>query len=324
MNKIDEIDAKILKELLKDGRKSFAEIAERCGTSKDVIAKRYKKMKQDKIIVGATIQMNYRFFGYNAVANLSITMDPQELDTVINYIAKLPNIFSVFPSYNKRQIFACVTLRDLSELDHVKDAIKKQPTVLEIKTYLWTDIRNIHENLELGHPHKVTRMEDENGFKKCDEAPKKVDEIDKQIIEKLSKNGRVPFTKIAIELKTSTDTVIRRFERLKNAKAIKVVIQIDPSKIGYQAIAIFNLALMSRSDAAETVKKISEIPDVFHITKTSGDYDLSIMAFVKSFDHFFAIRNEIAKLPYTSIVDMGIEPIPPVSPPPATYISTLN
>ena len=324
MSKIDEIDAKILKELLSDGRKSFAEIGEQCNTTKDVVAKRYKKMKQDGIIVGATIQMNYRFFGYNAVANLLITVDPQGVDKVMEYIGELPNIFSVFPSYNKRQIFACVTLRDLSELDHVKDAIKKQSTVLEIRTYLWTAIRNIHENLELGHPHKVTRMENENNFKKSDEATKKVDELDKQIIEKLAKNGRLPFTKMAMELKTSTDTVIRRFKRLKNAKAIKVVIQIDPSKIGYQAGAVFNVSLMTRSDAAETVKKISEIPDVFHITKTSGDYDLSIMAFVKTFDHFFAIRNEIAKLPYTSIIDTGIEPIPHVSPPPGTYISTLN
>jgi Lrp/AsnC family transcriptional regulator, regulator for asnA, asnC and gidA len=324
MNRIEETDAKILKELLKDGRKSFAEIAEQCNTSKDVVAKRYKKMKQNGIIVGATIQMNYRFFGYNAVANLFITLDPQELDTMIQYIAKLPNIFSVFPSYNERQIIACVTLRDLNELDHVKDAIKKQPTVLEIKTYLWTAIRNIHENLELGHPHKATQMENENGFQKNYEATKKVDELDKQIIEKLAKNGRLPFTKMAMELKISTDTAIRRFERLKNAKAIKVVIQIDPSKIGYQAVAIFDVALMPRSDAAETIKKISEIPDVFHITKTSGNYDLSIMAFVKTFDHFFAIRNEIAKLPYTSIIEMGIEPIPHVSPPPGTYISTFN
>ena len=324
MSKIDEIDSKILKELLKDGRKSFAEIAEQFGTSKDVVAKHYKKMKQNGLIVGATIQMNYRFFGYDAVANLVITVDSKELDNVIKFIEGLPNIFSVFPSYNKRQIFACVTLRDLSELDQVRDAIKKHSTVLEIRTYLWTSIRNIHENLELGHPYKATQMEEEDGFQKSDEAARKVDELDKQIIEKLAKNGRLPFTKMAMELKTSTDTVIRRFERLKNAKAIKVVIQIDPSKIGYQAIAVFNLALMPRSDATETVKKISEIPDVFHITKTNGDYDLSIMAFVKTFDHFFAIREEIAKLPYTSIIETGIEPIPHVSPPPSTYISTFK
>ena len=324
MSKIDKIGAKILKELLTDGRKSFAEIAEQCNTSKDVVAKRYKKMKQDGIIVGATIQMNYRFFGYNAVANLFITLDPKELDKVLKYIEKLPNIFSVFPAYNKRQIIACATLRDLSELDHVKDAIKKQPTVLELKTYLWTGITNIPENLSIESPHKSTNIKDENNFQKTGKATKKADELDKQIIERLAKNGRVPFTRIAKELKTSTDTVIKRYEKLKNSKAIKVVIQIDQKKIGYQAVAAFNVALMSRSNAAETVKKISEIPDVIHIVKTSGDCDLSIMALIKTFDHFFAIRDEIGKLPYTNIVDEKLNPIFGVWPVPNTYLSTID
>ena len=323
MNNIDEIDAGILKELLKDGRKSFAEIAEQFSTSKDVIAKRYKKMKRDGIIVGATIQMNYKFFGYNAVANLFTSVDSKEVDELIKYIEKLPNIFSAFPSYNKRMVLACATLRDLSELDHVKDTIKKQPTVRELKTYLWTGTKNIPENLNIGRLHKAINIKDENNFQKIDEPTKKTDKLDKQIIEKLAKNGRIPFTQIAKELKTSTDTVIRRFERLKNLKAIKVVIQVDLKKIGYQAMAGFNVSLMSQSDVKETVKKISEIPDVIHIVQTSGDYDLSIMAVIKNCDHFFAIRDEIAKIPYTNIVEEHLDPIFGIWPVPNTYLSTL-
>ncbi len=319
---MNEIDAKILKELLKDGRKSFAEIAEQCGTSKDVVTKRYKKMKQEGIIVGATIQMNYRFFGYYAVANLTIQVDPQGRDKVAENLGKMPNIFSVIRSYNKRKIIAVATLRNLGELDFVKDTIRKQHSVHEIRTHLWTSILNIHENLNIEQPHRVTNREDEKNFPKIDEATKKVDTIDNQIIEKLSKNGRLPFTKIAKEVKTSTDTIIRRYERLKQLKAVKVIIQIDPKKIGYQAVAIFNVALMSQSDVTETVKRTSEIPDVVHIVKTSGEYDLEIMAFVRTLDHFFTIRDEIAKIPYTNIVDAQVEPIFRVSPAPGTYIST--
>ena len=234
------------------------------------------------------------------------------------------NCLTFFPAYNKRQIIACATLRDLSELDHVKDAIKKQPTVLELKTYLWTGIKNIPENMNLESPHKSTNIKDENNFQKNGKATKKADELDKQIIEILAKNGRLPFTQIAKELKTSTDTVIKRFEKLKNVKAIKVVIQIDPSKMGYQAVAAFNVALMSQSDATGIVKKISEIPDVIHIVKTSGDYDLDIFAVVKNFDHFFAIRDEISKRPYTNIVDELLNPIFHVWPVPNTYLSTID
>ncbi len=192
MNAIDEIDAKIIKDLLRDGRKSFAEIADQCCTSKDVIAKRYKKMKQDRIIVGATIQMNYRFFGHDAVADIFINVDPQEIDKVIKNIEKLPNIFVVFPSYDKRHIIACATLKDLSELDHVKDAIKKQPTVLKLKTYLWTGTKNIPENLSIGSPIKSTKTKDGNSSQKSNGSTKKADELDRQIIERLAEKR--PFT----------------------------------------------------------------------------------------------------------------------------------
>jgi len=68
MTEIDVINSKILKELLRDGRKSFAEIAKECKTSKDVIAKRYKQMKSKGIIVGVTIQNSCACRGCDIIA----------------------------------------------------------------------------------------------------------------------------------------------------------------------------------------------------------------------------------------------------------------
>lgn len=63
MSALEEIDIKILKELLKDGRKSFTTIAEEYHTSKDIIWKHYQNMASAGIIVGATTQFNYPKFG---------------------------------------------------------------------------------------------------------------------------------------------------------------------------------------------------------------------------------------------------------------------
>ena len=57
-----------------------------------------------------------------------------------------------------------------------------------------------------------------------------------QIVEKLTKNGRLPFSKIAQEIGASTDTVARRYEKLRKNNFIKVSIQINPLELGYQAI----------------------------------------------------------------------------------------
>jgi DNA-binding Lrp family transcriptional regulator len=42
--KLDEIDIKIIKDLLRDGRKNFAAIAKECNVSKTTIGEHYKKL----------------------------------------------------------------------------------------------------------------------------------------------------------------------------------------------------------------------------------------------------------------------------------------
>jgi DNA-binding Lrp family transcriptional regulator len=47
---IDELDAKILANLLRDGRKKFSAIANETNVSLDVIFQHYKKMEKEGII----------------------------------------------------------------------------------------------------------------------------------------------------------------------------------------------------------------------------------------------------------------------------------
>ena len=90
----------------------------------------------------------------------------------------------------------------------------------------------------------------------------KIDEIDMQIVEKLTKNGRLPFSKIAQEIGASTDTVARRYGKLRKNNFIKVSIQINPLELGYQAILYINIALANQSKTKEAVDKLSIIPGV--------------------------------------------------------------
>ncbi|MFA5365438.1 MAG: Lrp/AsnC family transcriptional regulator [Candidatus Bathyarchaeia archaeon] len=325
MSNIDEIDAKILKQLLEDGRKSFVEIAKECNTSKDVIAKRYKRMEKAGIIVGATTQLNYRIFGYNAVGNISINVSPQHVDEVIRFVRKIPNTKEVYPAYKKCNVSVIATLRSLSELDQVKEAIRKHASVISLKAQLWLDIKNVPENIFLELPTNEEGKNDVAVKQENNENIKEIviDEIDRQLIAKLAKTGRLPFSKIAEELETSTDTIIRRYEKLKNNKAIKTVIQLDLKEIGYKAFALFFISLTVQGSTSEKVRELSKIPNVYHIVKTSGDHDLFIITCVKSFEHFFSIRDQIAKIPNMRIVDIEIGEVIPEFPSYSSHISTF-
>ena len=324
MPRLDDLNIKILQHLLKDGRKSFSEIAEEIESPVDAVAKRYRQMKSKGIIVGSTIQINYKAFGYNAVAKLSINAEANRVNEVIDFILKTPNIFFASQVYKKDNIGVIAKLKDLHELDCVRERIRTHPTVVEVKTQLWIDVRNIHDNILRDH-----LGEKSNGDKRslmnqqATDEKLEIDEVDSQIISKLSADSRMPFKRIASELKVSSKVVKRRFEKLQNANAIKAIIQVDPTKLGYQAVAVFDVVLMSQSNISDTVEKLASIPDVVHITKISGDYDIEVMAWIRGFEHLFEVQKQLVALPNVKIWDKDIVKISNVSPVPQQYMSTF-
>ena len=153
--KIDAIDAKIIIDLLKDARKNFADIAKECKVSTTTISEHYDKLEKTGVIVGATIQLDYKSVGDNAVVDFLIKVEPQQINQVIEYIQKIPNIYGAYPTDEPRYNVSMVaTLRDFKELDQVKDAIRRHQSVLDFRTHFWTEIKNIPENLAISHLHE--------------------------------------------------------------------------------------------------------------------------------------------------------------------------
>jgi DNA-binding Lrp family transcriptional regulator len=183
--KIDEIDAKILKDLLKDGRKNFTKIAKEAGTSKNIIWQHYKKMKTEGIIVGSTIKLKYANLGYNTMVSLFVNVQPQKRDQILRSILKIPNIYSVTPLNTGSDLWVVATLRNNEELDRVNQSIKKLPSVISVRTEVWTGIRNTLEHLTVLSTNKTLGKTDTTKIQASNSTGKttdKIDEIDLQII----------------------------------------------------------------------------------------------------------------------------------------------
>ena len=325
MNGLQKIDYKILKELLKDGRKSFTTIAKECCTSKDVIWNHYRELKKAGIVIGATIQFNYQKFGYSGVAMIMLSVESQYLAEVLERLKETPDI-NTFRHYNATHNLAAIAmLKNLRDLERVKEIINKQGKINEIKTYLWMDVRNIPENMVASESEKETEQAQGRSPYSSEEPTKesvKIDEIDMQIVEKLTKNGRLPFSKIGQEIGASTDTISRRYEKLKKNNFIKVSIQINPIELGYQAILDVKVALTDQSKTKEIIEKISKIPGITYLVQISGDYDLSVVALVKDCRDIIGINEEIAKISSIKKIEATLRDLGPRWPGPRQYIST--
>jgi Lrp/AsnC family transcriptional regulator for asnA, asnC and gidA len=328
MKELQEIDVTILQELLKDGRKSFTTIAKENHTSTDVIWKHYKEMKKAGIIVGATIQFNYQKFGYSGVAMIQLNVESQYIDEVFERLNKIPDI-STFRHFNATHPLAAISmLKNLRDLEHAKEIINKQGKINEIKTYLWIDVRNTPENILSEKCNRKTGRSEEkvSQLSTMADLPNdsvKIDEIDMQIVNALTKNGRTPFSKIGQEIGASTDTVSRRYEKLRKNNFIKVSIQFNPLELGYQSVLDIDLALVDQSETEEIVEKIAKIPGVAYLIKISGTYDLSVAALVKDCNDIIKINEEIVKIPNIKRMEATLRALRPRWPGPRQYISTF-
>ena len=130
---MNELDARILRILLRDGRTGYDEIAEECGASKNKVWKRCMSMRNRGEIEGATIQVNFGHLGYDALATLLINVEAQQIEQVMGFIKKIKEVHAYRQYFSVYNVRAVAALRDLNELDHVKQVIKRMLPTMGLK-----------------------------------------------------------------------------------------------------------------------------------------------------------------------------------------------
>ena len=280
------------------------------------------------IITGATIHINYRTFGYKAVAHILINVNSQKADRLTEFLKEIPEIYAVYSRGVKGKIDVVAILKTLKQLDEINDKIKRKFTILEIKTAIWTDVKEMNDNLALIPENRKKSRDaidlDLDLKEKRGSQHLTIDEIDQKIVDKLSENVWISIEDLSVEIGVSVYSIKRRYEKLKKNGALKVTVQINPEKLGYRALCIF-FTVTSNEKSLTIIEKISKIPDIISIMKTTGDYDLQIWAMVQDIDELLSIQNEIGKVPGISRVDIEILDLGDNEswPSPCQYISTF-
>lgn len=324
MHNIDSIDATILKDLLLDGRRDFSEIAQECGVSTNVIRKRFAKMEKTGVVVGATVQADYKCLGYMAIATLLLNVESQHVESALQRLRRIQNVLVIRQFNSRYGIRLIARLKSLKELDQIKEAIRLHSSISDLRTYFWLGVKNMPENLSFGiidnQKEAANRIAEQV---KNSPQPIEVDELDLKLVEKLSQNGRLSFRKLSEEIGVSTDTIIRRYKKLVDSGNVKVSIQINPGKLGYSAILDFSVAFAFQQETKVILDGLFKIPDVIIILKTSGDYDLHVTAIAKDAEQQFRIQEEISKIPNIARLETAARRIPSEWPTPSQHISTF-
>ncbi len=127
--KIDEIDAKILKSLLKDARTSFAKIAKDCGVSHNTVVKHFQKLQQSGVVIGTSILTRMKDFGYQYPLSVDINVVAGKEQRLLEILGKMPNIRSYYQVVGKYDIHAVFHVKNLEEIEEIRDNLKKEKAV---------------------------------------------------------------------------------------------------------------------------------------------------------------------------------------------------
>jgi len=123
-----------------------------------------------------------------------------------------------------------------------------------------------------------------------------VDDLDNQIIEILSLDGRISNASIARNLGVSEGTIRRRLNILKDEGIINVKVVLNPNYLASETEAIIGIQV-DLSLIREVVLKLNGINEIRWVNITSGSFDIFVNVSTKSLsDLLVLLQNKIGKI----------------------------
>ncbi len=120
-----------------------------------------------------------------------------------------------------------------------------------------------------------------------------LDSLDLEILRKLTKDARIPYSQLAKNLKISNSLAHQRINRLKKIGVLKSAhFEIDPEVLGYTTIAITGIALKESRYVDQVVSALKQIPEVVECLNVTGKFALQVKTYAFNNDHFRSILYE--------------------------------
>jgi DNA-binding Lrp family transcriptional regulator len=133
---LDEIDYRILEELLKDSRQSFREIARNVGVATGTVLARIKNMEKAGVIKGYTALLDHEKLGYELTVVVEITVSKGKLLEVDREIAKNPNVCAVYDITGLTDAIVVAKFKTREELSKFTKSLLAIPHVERTNTHL--------------------------------------------------------------------------------------------------------------------------------------------------------------------------------------------
>jgi Lrp/AsnC family transcriptional regulator for asnA, asnC and gidA len=120
----------------------------------------------------------------------------------------------------------------------------------------------------------------------------KIDKLDKQIMEIISSNARIPFKDVAAECGVSRAAIHQRVQRLID---MNVIIgsgyHVNPKSLGYTTCTYVGIRLEKGPMYKRVVDELREIPEIVECHYTTGPYSMLVKLYARDNEQLMDLLN---------------------------------
>ena len=129
-----------------------------------------------------------------------------------------------------------------------------------------------------------------------------LDQIDLHILSIISKNARIPFKDVAIEVGVSRAAVHQRVNRMIEMKVITGSgYYVDPQKVDFNTCSFVGIFLEKGSFYESVASKLAEIEEIVECHYTTGAYAIFVKVYARDNEHLKKILSgKLQKIPGVS------------------------
>jgi len=120
----------------------------------------------------------------------------------------------------------------------------------------------------------------------------KIDNLDKNILEIISQNARIPFKDVAAECGVSRAAIHQRVQRMIDLQVIEGSgYHVNPKSLGYNTCTYIGVKLEKGSLYKNVAPEFEKIPEIVECHFTTGPYSILVKLYAKDNEHLMDLLN---------------------------------
>lgn len=150
MEKIDNLDRKILSIIIKNARIPSKDIAHECGVSRAAVHQRIQRMQELGVITGSGYNVNPKALGYTTCTYIGVSLERGAMyNEAVKHLEKIPEVVECHYTTGTFGMLLKVYARDNEHLmELLNEYIQMIPGVLGTETFISLD-NSIHRSMPL-------------------------------------------------------------------------------------------------------------------------------------------------------------------------------